>query len=240
LIGSVTLPPGAVRPDPGDRAQWSVVIPTLQEVEQLPGLLAQLQGPEQVLVVDGGSSDGTVAAASAMGALVIHANAANRGLQLSTGAAHASRPWLLFIHADARLPMRWSSLLAEALEADGVVAAAFRLRVDGSSWKLRLLERLVGLRSRWRGLPYGDQGLALSADVYHQVGGYRPLPLMEDLELVQRLGCRGRLALAAGAVLVSDRRWRRLGVWRSSLRNARLRAAWRLGTEPEVLARRYR
>jgi rSAM/selenodomain-associated transferase 2 len=236
----VTWSPGVVRPDAADRAQWSVVIPALQEMEQLPLLLGQLQGPEQVVVVDGGSSDGTAAIAAAMGAHVVHASAANRGLQLAVGAAHATRPWLLFLHADARLPEQWHERLAEALAAEAVIAAAFRLRVRGRGWKLRLLERLVGFRSRWRGLPYGDQGLAIAVDDYQQIGGYRPLPLMEDLDLVQRLGQNGRVALAAGAVQVSDRRWRRLGVWRSSWRNARLRAAWRRGIDPQELARRYR
>lgn len=227
-------------PDPADRAHWSVVIPTLEEAQQLPLLLAQLQGPEEVWVVDGGSCDGTQQLALAMGARLLRCSQPSRGAQLAAGAAQASRPWLLFLHADARLPQHWAPALARALAAPSVVAAAFRLRVRGTDWKLRLLERLVGWRSRWRGLPYGDQGLALAATTYRSCGGFRPLPLMEDLELVQRLGQRGRVALAQASLKVSGRRWRRLGVWRSSWRNARLRAAWRRGVPADQLARLYR
>lgn len=229
-----------LNPDPSKRCHWSVVIPTLQEAQQLPLLLAQLQGPEEVWVVDGGSSDGTQQQALAMGARLLRCAQPSRGAQLAAGAAQASRPWLLFLHADARLPHNWSAALAQALADPAVVAAAFQLRVRGGDWKLRLLERLVGWRSRWRGLPYGDQGLALAATTYHRCGGFRPLPLMEDLELVQRLGQRGRVALAEAPLRVSGRRWRRLGVWRTSWRNARLRAAWRRGVSAEELARLYR
>jgi len=234
----MTWPPGMVRPDPSDRSQWSVVIPVLQEAQQLPSLLAQLQGPEEVWVVDGGSRDGSGQIARLMGAHWLR-SPASRGVQLRLGAAQATRPWLLFLHADARLPRQWSAVLAAALCDPAVAAAAFQLRVQGRGWKLRLLEQLVDWRCRWRGLPYGDQGLALAADVYQRSGGYRPLPLMEDLELVQRLHGYGRVALAPASVQVSARRWQRLGVWRSSWRNARLRRAWRQGVPLEQLAARY-
>ena len=155
------------------------------------------------------------------------------------GAAQATRPWLLFLHADARLPSHWASVLAAALRDPAVAAAAFRLRVNGRGWKLRLLEQLVDWRCRCRGLPYGDQGLALAADVYRRSGGYQSIPLMEDLELVQRLHGYGRVVLAPGAVQVSARRWQRLGVWRSSWRNVQLRRAWRQGVPIDQLAGRY-
>ena len=110
-------------PDPSKRSHWSVVIPTLQEVQQLPLLLAQLQGPEEVWVVDGGSSDGTQQQALAMGARLLRCAQPSRGAQLAAGAAQASRPWLLFLHADARLPRNWPAALAQAL-ADPAVGFA--------------------------------------------------------------------------------------------------------------------
>ena len=229
---------GMARPDPSDRSQWSVVIPVLQEAQQLPSLLAQLQGPEEVWVVDGGSRDGSGQIARLMGAHWLR-SAPSRGAQLRLGAAQATRPWLLFLHADARLPSHWASVLAAALRDPAVAAAAFHLRVNGRGWKLRLLEQLVDWRCRCRGLPYGDQGLALAADVYKRSGGYRSIPLMEDLELVQRLHGYGRVVLASGAVKVSARRWQRLGVWRSSWRNVQLRRAWRQGVPIDELAGRY-
>ena len=229
---------GMVRPDPSDRSQWRVVIPVLQEAHQLPSLLAQLQGPEEVWVVDGGSQDGSGQIARLMGAHWLR-SPASRGQQLRLGAAQATRPWLLFLHADARLPQHWSAVLAAVLSDPGVAAAAFRLKVRGRGWKLRLLEQLVDWRCRSRGLPYGDQGLALAADVYQRSGGYQAIPLMEDLELVQRLHGYGRVVLAPGSVDVSARRWQRLGVWRSCWRNARLRCGWRQGVPIEELAARY-
>ena len=229
---------GMVRPDPGDRSQWSVVIPVLQEAQQLPSLLAQLQGQEEVWVVDGGSRDGSGQIARSMGAHWLRSEA-SRGVQLRLGAAQATRPWLLFLHADARLPSQWPLVLARVLRDPAVAAAAFRLRVNGCGWKLRLLEQLVDWRCRCRGLPYGDQGLALAADVYQRSGGYQPIPLMEDLELVQRLHRYGDVVQTPAAVQVSARRWQRLGVWRSSWRNAQLRRAWRKGVPIDQLAGRY-
>jgi rSAM/selenodomain-associated transferase 2 len=219
--------------------QWSVVIPVLNEQEQLGGLLAQLADVEDVWVVDGGSGDRSRELALLMGAKLLR-SAPSRGGQLAAGAAQARNPRLFFVHADARLPAAWQRHLSEALGRSAAVAAALRLKVKGRGWRLRLLERLVGLRSRWLGLPYGDQGLALSSNTYWQLGGYRALPLMEDLDLVQRLGRRGRVVLATAAIEVNDRRWRRLGVWRTAWRNAQLRAAWRRGEDAEQLASRYR
>ncbi len=218
---------------------WSVVVPVLNEAEHLAGLLADLAEAGEVWVVDGGSDDGSRTIARTMGAHVIGCGP-GRGQQLQRGAAEASRPFLLLVHGDVRLPHDWAPRLAAALAQPGVVAAAFRLRVQGRGWRLRLLERLVDLRSGWGQRPYGDQGLALRRSTYLAVGGIRPLALMEDLELVERLARHGRLALVPAAVQVSDRRWRRLGVWRTAWRNAQLRRAWRRGVSAEVLAGLYR
>ena len=117
--------------------------------------------------------------------------------------------------------------------------AAFHLRVNGRGWKLRLLEQLVDWRCRCRGLPYGDQGLALAADVYKRSGGYQSIPLMEDLELVQRLHGYGRVVLAPGAVQVSARRWQRLGCGAAAGGTMQLRRAWRQGVAIDELAGRY-
>jgi rSAM/selenodomain-associated transferase 2 len=219
-------------------ANWSVVVPVLNEAGELGGLLAGLADAGEVWVVDGGSDDGSRTVARLMGAHVV-SGVRGRGIQLQRGAAEASRPFLLLLHGDVRLPEDWAAQLAAALEPPGVVAAAFRLRVRGPGWRLRLLERLVDLRSGWGQRPYGDQGLALRHSTYLAVGGVRPLPLMEDLELVERLARHGRLALVPAAVQVSDRRWRALGVWRTAWRNARLRRAWRRGEDPQRLAELY-
>ncbi|TVS02982.1 MAG: glycosyltransferase [Cyanobium sp. PLM2.Bin73] len=227
----------------------SVVIATRNESARLPTLLAQLaQQPalvREVLVVDGGSTDATALVARLGGARLLRCPP-GRGRQLALGAAEASAAWLLLLHGDVRLPRQWGSHIARAMAARNREPTAapdrawyFDLAIDGPNPSLRLVELGTALRSRWLQRPYGDQGLLLSRCLYDAVGGMRPLPLMEDLELVQRLSRRGRLRSLGAALLVDGRRWRRLGVWRTTLANAGLRRAWRRGEAPELLEQRY-
>jgi rSAM/selenodomain-associated transferase 2 len=228
------------------RPPLSVVIPARDEAARLPALLGDLAGEpalvREVLVVDGDSRDATALVAALAGARVL-ASRPGRGVQLAAGAAASEGSWLLFLHADVRLPSDWGRVVAAAITAevvDAPCAWSFRLAVDDPDPALRLVELGVGLRSRWRGLPYGDQGLLLRRSLYLASGGFAPLPLMEDLEFVQRLRSHARLRLLDAALRVDARRWRRLGVWRTTWSNALLRRAWRQGVPPEDLARRYR
>jgi rSAM/selenodomain-associated transferase 2 len=221
----------------------AVVIPARQEALRLPGLLAQLaQAPQlvaEVVVVDAASDDATALVASLAGARVLRSGA-NRGQQLALGVAASSAPWLLLLHADARLPAGWAPALVAALAAGDRQAWAFRLAIDGGDPALRLVEVAVWLRSHCWQLPYGDQGLLLSRRQLVAVGGIRPLPLMEDLDLVQRLRRQVPIRLLPLALRVDGRRWRRLGVWRTCWSNWRLRRAWRLGVPAPILADIYR
>ena len=220
----------------------SVVIAARDESQGLPALLADLaMAPElvrEVLVVDGGSRDGTPRLAALAGAPVLH-DGSGRGGQLATGVARSTGAWLLLLHGDVRLPPGWAQTLAVAIAAGETSAWAFRLRIAGDDPALRLVELAVELRSRWRQLPYGDQGLLLARRLHDAAGGIAPLPLMEDLEFVQRLRRRGRIGTLALALRVSGRRWQRLGVWQTVLANASLRRAWRRGTPATQLAERY-
>jgi rSAM/selenodomain-associated transferase 2 len=220
----------------------SVVIAARDESQGLPALLADLaMAPElvrEVLVVDGGSRDGTPRLAALAGARVLH-NGSGRGGQLAAGVARSTGAWLLLLHGDVRLPPGWAQTLAVAIAAGETSAWAFRLRIAGDDPSLRLVELAVELRSRWRQLPYGDQGLLLARRLHDAAGGIAPLPLMEDLEFVQRLRRRGRIGTLALALRVSGRRWQRLGVWQTVLANASLRRAWRRGTPATQLAERY-
>ena len=220
----------------------SVVIAARDESQGLPALLADLaMAPElvrEVLVVDGGSRDGTPRLAALAGARVLH-NGSGRGGQLAAGVARSTGAWLLLLHGDVRLPPGWAQTLAVAIAAGETSAWAFRLRIAGDDPSLRLVELAVELRSRWRQLPYGDQGLLLARRLHDAAGGIAPLPLMEDLEFVQRLRRRGRIGTLALALRVSGRRWQRLGVWQTVLANASLRRAWRRGTPATQLAKRY-
>jgi len=222
--------------------ELSVVIAALNEANGLPSLLADLALGScqllEVVVVDGGSGDGTARLARLAGARALPSEPC-RGAQLAAGVAATDGAWLLLLHADARLPRGWQGLVSEAMERGPEQAWAFRLRVDAPGPALRLVEALVTLRSRWRRLPYGDQGLLVSRLHLQAAGGISPIPLMEDLDLVLRLRRLGAIGLLPGSLRVSGRRWRRLGVLGTALANARLRRAWRQGTPPELLAQRY-
>jgi rSAM/selenodomain-associated transferase 2 len=219
------------------------VIPARNEAARLPGLLAQLASAprliREVVVVDGDSEDATARVARLAGARVLQARA-NRGQQLALGVAASSAPWLLLLHADGCLPAGWDKSLQRAMSRGDHLVWAFRLAIDGGHPALRLVELAVQLRSRWRQLPYGDQGLLLSRRRLEAAGGVRPLPLMEDLDLVQRLRQQGPIRMLPLALRVDGRRWRRLGVIRTTWINHQLRRAWRRGLSPETLAAVYR
>ena len=220
----------------------AVIIPALQEAGRLALLLADLAPArdlvQELVVVDGGSSDATARIALLAGARLLHCPA-GRGRQLAHGVEATTAPWVLLLHADARLPADWAGWLRAAIRRDPTAAWAFRLAIQDGDPRLRGVEWAVTLRSRWRQLPYGDQGLLLSRRLLTAAGGLAPLPLLEDLELLLRLRRLAPIRLLPVALRVDGRRWRRLGVWRTVLANAAIRRAWRRGVPPAVLARRY-
>jgi len=227
----------------------AVVIPALEEAARLPLLLADLAAAPPGLIaervlVDGGSRDGSDRLAQLAGARLIR-SAAGRGAQLQRGIAATTAPWLLLLHADARLQPGWAQAVAVAIApppaGSSAVDAAwcFDLAVEGAGLKLRLLELAVAWRSRWRQLPYGDQGLLLPRRLLETAGGIAPLPLMEDLDLVLRLRRCAAIRSLGLPLTVDGRRWRRLGVLGTARRNAALRRAWRRGCGVEELAARY-
>lgn len=178
---------------------------------------ASAEMPAEIIVVDGGSTDSTRAIAQEAGARLIAAPA-GRGGQLAAGIAAAAEPWLLLLHADTRLSPGWRRA-ADALIASGPARAGyFRFVVDSPDPRARQLERAVAWRGRVLALPYGDQGLLIHRDLLRAVGGIRPLPLMEDVDLIRRLGRHRLVALDAVAVTAATR-WERDGWRRRSLRN---------------------
>ncbi len=216
----------------------SVVIPALNAAIDLPATLAALGDlPEEVLVVDGGSTDGTCEAAAAGGARVLAA-ARGRGGQLATGVAAATQPWLLLLHADTRLGHGWAAAATEHMRLHPGCAAYFRFALDSDDRRARRLERLVAWRCRTLALPYGDQGLLLHSDVLRAVGGIRALPLMEDVDLVRRLG-RQRLVALAVAATTSAAKWQRDGWYRRSARNLLCLTLYFAGVPPRLIARIY-
>jgi rSAM/selenodomain-associated transferase 2 len=216
----------------------SVVIPTLNAARLLPGTLAALgNAPDEVVVADGGSVDGTPDVAAALGARVISASP-GRGPQLAAAIAVARHAWVLLLHADTRLASGWL-VAASALMAEGPQQAAyFRFALDSDDPRARRLERLVAWRCRVFALPYGDQGLLLHQDLLRSVGGVPPIPLMEDVALVRRLG-RHRLVELDAAAVTSAAKWEKSG-WRvRSARNLLCLALYFAGVPPQAIARLY-
>ncbi len=218
-----------------------VVIPTLNEEPYLPGLLddlGRLAVPADVVVVDGGSTDGTVAVARRHGARTVTA-ARGRATQMNVGAQIVAGDWLCFLHADVRLIDDARRELALAVEGGDLQVGVWRLAIEGAGVALRVMELGAWVRDRLGGLPYGDQGLVVRRDLFAAVGGFAGIPIMEDVAMVRALRRRARVHRFRSAVRVSPRRWRRQGPWRTWLQNIALLAGYLAGVSPQRLSRWY-
>ena len=248
-LSDVDLPEdtAALRDDPRFADVWtgkpllSVIIPTLNEAASLGGTLERVRRANgiEILVVDGGSRDTTREIAALAGASVL-VTAGGRAAQQNMGAAIARGRHLLFLHADTLLPDGYAELIRRTLDRPATVAGAFRFRTDGSGAAMHLVEWGANIRSavfRW---PYGDQGLFMEKRVFDELGGFSPLPIMEDYELVSRLRRRGPVVTLNEAAITSARRWQQLGALRTTIRNLAMIAGFRAGVPPERLARFYR
>ena len=215
----------------------SVVIPALNAGRTLGACLERVKGAAEIIVVDGGSGDETCTIAAAHGARLISAPR-GRGVQLRAGGEAAQGDWLLFFHADTLLGEGWCDAAERHVAHFPSSAACFRFRLDSPAWQARLVERGVGLRASFLGLPYGDQGLLIPRTLYEAIGGYAPLPLMEDVDLVRRLG-RSRLRILDADAVTSTERWERDGWLRRSARNLICLGLYGAGVSPERIARLY-
>ncbi|MGF1454323.1 MAG: TIGR04283 family arsenosugar biosynthesis glycosyltransferase [Alphaproteobacteria bacterium] len=228
-------------------APLSIVIPTLNAADTLPvalealvpGVVAGLV--RDVVVADGGSSDGTLAIADHMGARIIKTTRGG-GHLLREGAAAAQGDWLLFLHADTILEAGWARMVRDFMEraarAKALQAAAFTFALDDFSPSARRLERMVAWRCRILALPYGDQGLLISRAFYDGLGGFQDMPLMEDVDIVRRIGRRRLSVLPVRAVTSADR-FRSDGYVLRSARNLSILGLYFLRVPPRLLARLY-
>jgi rSAM/selenodomain-associated transferase 2 len=222
-------------------APFSIIIPTLNAADALPATLnALLPGLErgliaEVIVSDGGSTDGTQELADEAGAEVI-TGAAGRGGQLARGASAARADWLVFLHADTHLPQAWPGALGTHI-ARSSDAAVFRLSFRNSGFRGRFTAWVANTRTRLFGLPYGDQVLLISRTLYDQIGGYPDQPLMEDVEIARAL--KGRIVLLDETVTTSPERYVRDGWLRRGIANLWTLLRYRMGTPASELAKRY-
>ncbi len=220
----------------------SIVMPLLDEAATLSAALAALaplraRGHE-LIVVDGGSGDGSASlAAAACDALV--AAARGRARQMNAGAAVAAGQVLLFLHADTKLPQAADADVLRAVEG-GAGWGRFDVVIEGRSPWLPMVAWCMNLRSRWSGIATGDQAIFVTRDWFQRLGGFADQPLMEDIELSRRLRALGPPACLRQRVRTSGRRWDQHGVWRTVALMWRLRWRYWRGAPPEALARDYR
>lgn len=223
------------------RAPLSIIIPTLDAAETLPGCAASLfEGLEaglirEVVVSDGGSADQTRRVASELGAVWVE-GPASRGGQLRRGAELSDGEWLLFLHADTQLAPGWAEVTLRHLATGD--AGYYRLSFAKGGWRGRAVARWANARSRYAGLPYGDQGLVVPRRLYEEVGGFPDQPLMEDVALAMAL--KGRLHALDAVAVTSPARYETGGWMRRGARNLSTLTRYLLGADPVRLAKRYR
>lgn len=247
-------PPGALGPldahgrrvgTPAPDLSISVIIPCLNAEKRLARTLDALASAErsgftpEIIVADGGSTDATRTIAEGAGARVLD-SAPGRGIQLAAGAKAAKGEWFLFLHGDTALERGWAAsvMVFASNDRNRDRGAVFTFALDDDSPAARRLEGMVRWRNRWLGLPYGDQGLLIHRRFYRRLGGFKEIPLMEDVDFIRRIGM-GRLALLDTKAITSAERYVRSGyLWRG-LRNLFCLTLFFLRVPPRLIARIY-
>jgi len=219
--------------------QVSVIIPTLNEASSIAGLIQQtrLVGDCEIIVIDGGSSDGTVERAHA--ADIVLSTKSGRANQQNSGAAASSGNVLLFLHADCQLQPGCFDAIAAALENPNCVGGAFRQTIDATGLRYRILEWGNSVRVKLFGWAYGDQGIFVRRETFEELGGFPDFKLMEDLFFMKCLKKTGKVTLLNHRITVSARRWQKKGIIRQTIRNWALITAAHCGINPNKLARFY-
>ena len=221
--------------------QISVIIPTLNEAHTIRNTLESthnIPGVE-ILVVDGGSADNTVHIARTYNVQIFH-SLPGRACQMNKGASVANGQLLVFLHADTLLPKGFEQHVRSLVSRPEFVAGAFQLSIDSASHSLRIIEKIANWRSRHLQIPYGDQAIFMEKKRFLDMGGFPNLPIMEDLEFVRQLRSQGQMVIAPISVITSGRRWKRLGILRTTLINQIMILAFYVGIDPLRLALWYR
>ena len=218
----------------------SVIIATLNEKANIRKTIETASPPAlEVIVADAGSSDGTAELARTCGATVFAASCSRAAL-LNTAALKAKGDILLFLHADTLLPRDYAKAVIRTLKNPHVAAGAFSLDIDGNTAGIRIMEKGANMRSKFFKLPYGDQAIFTTKNLFLKTGGFSHMPIMEDYELVKRLGKTGTIVTLPQKVKTSARRWRKLGTLKTFVINQLMIAGYKTGISPEKLAGLYR
>jgi rSAM/selenodomain-associated transferase 2 len=218
----------------------SVIIPTLDEVTAVARTVVGVReaGACEIVVVDGGSCDGTLETVSSFADIVLSA-ARGRASQMNAGACAATGEVLLFLHADTVLPRNFPELLQYAFQDPTVLGGRFDVRLDACGWSFRMIETLMNVRSRLTRIATGDQAIFIRRNAFAALGGFPELELMEDIEFSRRLKQMGKIACLRAQVVTSARRWQRDGVFRTIGLMWLLRLAYFLGVPPRQLKAFY-
>ena len=220
----------------------TVIIPNLNGGEGLKALVGQLSQIDEemgvkIILSDGGSSDGSLNVAIQAGARIVM-GCCGRGHQLRRGARLAQTHWLLFLHADSELDDAWLMQVKKFIQRHPKKAGYFHMRFKAKGFAPWFCECAVGLRSFFLGLPYGDQGLLISRDHYDRIGGYSPLPLFEDVDIIRKIG-RRKLAAIKSPLWTDASKYERDGYFRRGWRNIKLARRYYKGEDPSELSAIY-
>lgn len=223
-------------------SQLSIIVPMLNEAPQLPGLMTHLQVWKErgceIILVDGGSSDGSVEIASKQFTVV--SATAGRATQMNAGAKKAQGKYLLFLHADTRLPADANRLILDALQQTSSQWGRFDVSIQGDARMLPVVSWFMNKRSRLSGIATGDQAIFMTRETFDEVSGFPNQPLMEDIEISRQLRRLSAPACLSQKVTTSGRRWDQRGSWRTIILMWRLRWAYWRGESAETLASIYR
>lgn len=228
-----------------DKTQFSIIIPVIHESGRINALIDHIHDLEcdkgrEIIVVDGSPAKDTIGAIRRKGVIKLGSEK-GRARQMNTGATLAKGEILIFLHADTELPARAFARIDSMMKGNSFVAGAFSVGIRTEEFSLTSLARMASIRCRITRIPYGDQAIFLRREYFRKIGGYRELPLMEDVELMRRIKHRGgRICILPDHVMTSARRWEQEGFIFGLLRNTLLFTLFILGVSPEKLARFYK